>query len=136
MSLQEKHAEIISELEPFDDPTDRFQYLIDRAKSAPAFSDSERRAEFLVEGCTSQLWLICTFENGFCKIRVDADAVITKGIATLIADYFDGATPQEISTGDANFLATVGIDQHLSPNRRNGLSNLVAKIKAFAETCK
>lgn len=135
MSLREKHTAILAELEPFDDPQDRFQYIIDRAKAAPAFAPEERLPARLVEGCTSQLWLICTLENGVCHVRVDADAIITKGIATLIADYFDGASPQEILAGNADFLAAVGIDQHLSPNRRNGLSTLVAKIKNFAKTC-
>lgn len=136
MSLKEKHAAIIAELEPFDDPQDRFQYIIDCAKSAPSLPESLRREEFLVEGCTSQLWLVPAFENGVCRFQVDADAVIAKGIALLICNYFDGAAPEEIIADDADFLASVGIDQHLSPNRRNGLANLVAKIHAFAQSCR
>ena len=132
MTLKEKHAEILAELEPFEDPQDRFQYIIDCAKAAPAFPEELRRDEFLVEGCTSNLWLICSFENGACCFRADADAVIAKGIALLICNYFDGAAPEEILADDADFLASVGIDQHLSPNRRNGLAGLVAKIHAFA----
>ena len=132
MSLKEKHDEILAELAPFEDMQERFQYLIDRAKSAPALAAEHRVPANLVEGCTSQLWLVCRFEGGVCRIDVDADAVITKGIATLIRDYFDGAKPEEILSDDVNFLASVGIDQHLSPNRRNGLSNLVGKIHAFA----
>lgn len=135
MSLKEKHDEILAELEPFEDPQDRFQYLIDRAKAAPALDATHRVPANLVEGCTSQLWLVCGFENGVCKIDIDADAVITKGIASLIRDYFDGARPEEIVADDADFLASVGIDQHLSPNRRSGLSNLVGKIHAFAKSC-
>lgn len=135
MSLKEKHDEILAELEPFEDVQDRFQYLIDRAKSAPALDAAQRVPANLVEGCTSQLWLVCRFEGGVCRIDVDADAVITKGIATLIRDYFDGARPEEIVSDDADFLASVGIDQHLSPNRRNGLANLVGKIHAFAKSC-
>lgn len=135
MSLKEKHDEILAELEPFEDPQDRFQYLIDRAKAAPGLEPAHRVPENLVEGCTSQLWLVCRFENTTCKIDIDADAVITKGIASLIRDYFNDASPEEIIADDANFLASVGIDQHLSPNRRNGLSNLVGKIHAFAKSC-
>lgn len=136
MSLKEKHAEIIAELEPFEDPQERFQYIIDCAKSAPELPEALRRDEFLVEGCTSQLWLVPAFENGICRFRVDADAVIAKGIALLICNYFDGASPAEILADDADFLVSVGIDQHLSPNRRNGLANLVAKIHAFAKICR
>ncbi|MCD8283364.1 MAG: SufE family protein [Opitutae bacterium] len=135
MSLKEKHAEIVAELEPFDDPHDRFQYIIDRAKAAKEFPPELRRDELLVEGCTSQLWLICGFKNGVCHFECDADAIIAKGIALLICEYFDGATPSEIVADDADFLASVGIDQHLSPNRRNGLANLVARIHAFAKAC-
>lgn len=135
MSLKEKHDEILAELIPFEDPQDRFQYLIDRAKSAPSLGAEHRIPEYLVEGCTSQLWLLCRFEGGVCRIDIDADAVITKGIASLIRDYFDGASPEEIIADNVDFLASVGIDQHLSPNRRNGLSNLVAKIHNFAKSC-
>lgn len=133
MSLKEKHDEILAELEPFEDPQDRFQYLIDRAKSAPSLPEEMRVPANLVEGCTSQLWLVCRFENGLCRIDIDADAVITKGIASLIRDYFDGALPAEIVADNMDFLASAGIDQHLSPNRRNGLSNLIGKIHAFAQ---
>lgn len=136
MSLKEKHAEIIAELEPFEDPQERFQYIIDCAKSAPSLPEASRCDDFLVEGCTSRLWLVCSFEDGVCRFKVDADAVIAKGIALLICNYFDGATPAEIISDDADFLASVGIDQHLSPNRRNGLANLVAKIHAFAKNCR
>lgn len=135
MRLKEKHDEILAELEPFEDPQERFQYIIDRAKAAPSLDEKFRAPENLVEGCTSQLWLVCRFENGLCRFDIDADAVITKGIASLIRDYFDGAAPAEIVDDDADFLAFVGIDQHLSPNRRNGLSNLVGKIHAFAKSC-
>lgn len=136
MSLKEKHAEIVADLEPFDDPQERFQYIIDCAKSAPSLPEDLLRDDLLVEGCTSRLWLICSFKDGVCRFRVDADAVIAKGIALLICNYFDGASPAEIVDDDADFLASVGIDQHLSPNRRNGLANLVAKIHAFAQSCR
>lgn len=135
MTLKEKHDEILAELEPFEDPQDRFQYLIDRAKSAPSLPAEKRVPENLVEGCTSQLWLVFRFENGVCRLDLDADAVIVKGIASLIRDYFDGARPEEIVADNVDFLASVGITQHLSPNRRSGLANLVGKIHALAKAC-
>lgn len=135
MSLKEKHDEILAELEPFDDPQERFQYIIDRAKAAPALPASARVPANLVEGCTSQLWMIFRFENGVCRIDLDADAIIVKGIASLIRDYFDGARPEEIVSDNVDFLVSVGINQHLSPNRRSGLANLVGKIHAFAKSC-
>lgn len=135
MSLKEKHDEILAELEPFGDPQERFQYIIDRAKAAPDLPASARVPANLVEGCTSQLWILFRFENGVCRIDLDADAVIVKGIASLIRDYFDGARPEEIVSDNVDFLVSVGIDQHLSPNRRSGLANLVGKIHAFAQSC-
>ncbi len=135
MSLKEKHEQILAEFSPFEDAQERFQYVIDRAKDAPKLAPEFIRDEFLVQGCTSQLWLVCSFENKICKFRCDADALIVKGIAALVCDFFDGETPEEILENNADFLAAVGIDQHLSPNRRNGLANLVKRIHSFAKAC-
>lgn len=131
MTLAEKREALIAELEPFADHHERFQYVIDRAKSAPALPDNLKLDAFLIEGCTSNLWLVPSLEHGVCRFRCDADSLITKGVASLVCEFYDGAAPAEVAATDADFLATVGITQHLSPNRRNGLSNLVGKIRAF-----
>jgi cysteine desulfuration protein SufE len=131
MTLAEKREALIAELEPFADHHERFQYVIDRAKSAPALPDSLKLDAFLIEGCTSNLWLVPSLEHGACRFRCDADSLITKGVASLVCEFYDGAAPSEVAATDADFLAAVGITQHLSPNRRNGLSNLVGKIRAF-----
>lgn len=86
---------------------------------------------FLIEGCTSNLWLVPSLEDGLCRFRCDADSLITKGVASLVCEFYDGAAPAEVAATDADFLSAVGITQHLSPNRRNGLTNLVGKIRAF-----
>ncbi len=132
-NLQEKRAALIAELEPFADHHERFQYVIDRAKSAPGLPANLRLDVFLIEGCTSNLWLIPTTKNGRCHFQCDADSLITKGIASLVCEFYEGATTEEVAQTDADFLAEVGITQHLSPNRRNGLSNLVSKIRNFAK---
>jgi len=132
-NLQEKRAALIAELEPFADHHERFQYVIDRAKSAPGLPANLRLDVFLIEGCTSNLWLIPTTKNGRCHFQCDADSLITKGIACLVCDFYEGASVAEVAQTDADFLAEVGITQHLSPNRRNGLSNLVSKIRNFAK---
>ena len=133
MNLNDQRARLIAELEPFADHHERFQYVIDRAKTAPALPAELKLDTFLIEGCTSNLWLIPTIENGVCHFRCDADSLITKGIASLVCEFYEGATAAEVAATDADFLATVGITQHLSPNRRNGLANLVGKIRAFAK---
>ena len=131
MNLAAKRAQLIAELEPFGDHHERFQYIIDRAKTAPGLATALKLDAFLVEGCTSNLWLLPSLENGACRFRCDADSLITKGIASLVCELYDGGSPQEVAATDANFLAEVGVTQHLSPNRRNGLTNLVGKIRAF-----
>lgn len=133
MSLAEKRRALVEELGMFDDPHERFQYILDRAKTAPALDPKYRVPELLIEGCTSNLWLVPSHEGGSCRFRSDADSMITKGIAALVCDYYDGATPAEVAATDADFLGEVGVTQHLSPNRRNGLSNLVGKIRAFGK---
>jgi len=132
-NLQEKRAALVAELEPFADHHERFQYVIDRAKSAPSLPAELKLDVFLIEGCTSNLWLIPTIKNGRCHFQCDADSLITKGIASLVCEFYEGATTEEVAQTDADFLAEVGITQHLSPNRRNGLSNLVSKIRNFAK---
>ncbi|NBV79862.1 MAG: SufE family protein [Verrucomicrobia bacterium] len=133
MGLADKRAQLLAELEPFGDHHERFQYIIDRAKSAPNLEAALKLDAFLIEGCTSNLWLVPSVDQGVCRFRCDADSLITKGIASLVCELYDGASPQEVAATDANFLAEVGITQHLSPNRRNGLTNLVGKIRAFGQ---
>ncbi len=135
MTIAEKRQSLLDELSPFEDPHERFQYIIDRAKTAPGLAAQYRIPELLIEGCTSNLWLYPEFKDGLCIFRADADSVITKGIATLVCEFYSDATPAEVLAAEADFLGSVGITQHLSPNRRNGLSNLVAKIHAFARHC-
>ena len=135
MTIAEKRQELLDELSPFEDPHERFQYIIDRAKSAPGLTEQYKIPALLIEGCTSNLWLYPEFKNGSCAFHADADSVITKGIATLVCEFYSDSTPAEVLATEADFLGAVGITQHLSPNRRNGLSNLVAKIHAFASHC-
>jgi cysteine desulfuration protein SufE len=131
-TLAQRREALVAELEPFADHHERFQYVIDRAKSAPALSAELKLDAFLIEGCTSNLWLVPSLEAGRCHFRCDADSLITKGVASLVCEFYDGAPAAEIAETDADFLSTVGITQHLSPNRRNGLTNLVGKIRGFA----
>jgi cysteine desulfuration protein SufE len=131
MSLADRKAALLAELEPFADHHERFQYIIDRAKTSPALPADLKLDIFLIEGCTSNLWLVPKVENGKCFFWCDADSLITKGIATLVCDLYNEATPAEVAATDSDFLSQVGITQHLSPNRRNGLTNLVSKIRGF-----
>ena len=131
MSLADKRRALVDELSMFDDPHERFQYIIDRAKTSPGLEAKYKIESLLIEGCTSNLWMLPEFEKGVCRFSSDADSMITKGIAALVCEYYDGATAAEVAASDADFLGEVGVTQHLSPNRRNGLTNLVGRIRAF-----
>ncbi len=136
MLIEEKQKELVEELSIIEDPQERLAYVIDRARGEPGLSEAYKIEQFRIEGCVSNLWLVPAFDNGLCSFKADSDAVITKGIANLLTTLYSGCTPDDIMSHQPDFLAEVGITQHLSPNRRNGLSNVWAKIKTFAELCK
>ena len=135
MSIEQKRDQLIEELMPFEDPLERFSYVIDRAKDAPGLEDEYKIETFLIKGCISQLWVFPKFENGACFFQADSDASITKGTATLLCELYSGETPEEIIRLEPDFLSEVGITQHLSPNRRNGLTSVRDKIKSYAQHC-
>ena len=83
----------------------------------------------------SQLWVVPAYQGGLCNFRSESDSAIVKGIASLLCDFYSDAKPEEIVKTDADFLGDVGITQHLSPNRRNGLSRIVESIQRFAQSC-
>ncbi|MEO0795957.1 MAG: SufE family protein [Verrucomicrobiota bacterium] len=135
MTLTEKRDELVEDLSIIEDPQERFAYIIDNARNLPGLTDEFKVEAFRIEGCQSQLWLVPRFENGLCQFSTDSDAVITKGIAGLLTELYSGFPPEDILAVEPEFLAEVGITQHLTPNRRNGLSNVWKKIQAFAQHC-
>ncbi len=135
MSLEEKRARIVEDMSFLPDRFERFTYLVDYGRNEEQFSGELRTDTFRVEGCQSQLWLVPAFRDGLCHFRADSDSSIVKGIASLICDYFSGESPETILSGDIRFLEEVGVDQHLSSNRRNGLGQVDERIKRFAQSC-
>lgn len=135
MSIEEKRDALVDELSPFEDHFERFAYVIDRAKSHPPLDEQFKIDTFLIEGCLSQLWIFPEFKDGKCVFTTDSDAAITKGTAALLCELYSGETPENVIALEPEFLGEVGITQHLSPNRRNGLTNVRKKIKAYAELC-
>lgn len=135
MTLAEKKQALVDELMIIEDPQERFAYIIDEARSAPSLTDDLKIDAFKVEGCQSQLWLVPRFEEGNCFFSTDSDAVITKGIAGLLTNLYSGFPPHEIVEHEPDFLAQVGVTQHLTPNRRNGLAGVWKRIRSFAEAC-
>lgn len=120
----------------FGSPQELFEYIIMKNKSATPLEKQFKTEEYLVKGCVSSLWLVPSFEDGKCRFKSDADSIITRGIAALVCSLYDGLTPDEVLAFDPSFLEELGISAHLTPNRRNGLSQLCKKITAFAESKK
>jgi cysteine desulfuration protein SufE len=133
MSIEEKRDQIVEELMPFEDHLERFTYIIDRAKSLDSLDEEYKIETFLIKGCVSQLWIFPQFKEGKCQFKADSDATITKGTAGLLCELYSDETPEDIVRLEPDFLADVGITQHLSPNRRNGLTGVREKIKAYAQ---
>lgn len=133
MSLESKKRAVMKELQGMADPQDRTAYLVLLGKRLAPLRVDEKVDEHLVKGCLSKLWFVAEMNNGKCYFRVDSDSRVVKGIAGLLCEIYSGSTPEEIIHVDPGFLGEVGITQHLTPNRRNGLSRLWDKIRVFAE---
>ena len=135
MTLKEKQASLVEEITLIPDPYERLGYIVERGKKAAGLPEELHIDNFKIEGCMSQLWVVPEFRDGRCFFRSDSDSAIVKGIAELLCTFYSNTEPEEVLGNQADFLGDVGITQHLSPNRRNGLSRIVASIQRFAESC-
>lgn len=135
MILEERKAALVEEITLIPDPYERLGYIVERGKNAAGLSEDLQMDSFKIDGCMSQLWVVPEFREGQCYYRSESDSAIVKGIASLLCDFYSGAKPEEVVATDADFLGEVGITQHLSPNRRNGLSRIVESIQRFAKSC-
>ena len=134
MTLQEKQEDIISEFEIYDDWMDKYEYIIDLGKDLPIIDENLKTKGSLIEGCQSQVWLESTVENGLMRFTADSDAIITKGIIGLLVRVLDGESPAEVAKADLYFIDKIGLHEHLSPTRSNGLASMVKKMKMSAIT--
>ena len=132
MTLAEKKSDLIERLSFLDTAQDRLQYIMEASRKQPHLPPELRTEETRVQGCLSNLWFIPEFREGRCYYRTDGDSQIVRAIAGLLTDFYSGAEPADILRHDPTFLSEVGITQHLSPNRRNGLGRLWEKIRDFA----
>lgn len=135
MKLKEKESALIESLQLIPDAYERLAYLVEFGKNIPKLADSLKLDSFKIEGCLSQLWIVPEFRENKCFFQSESDSAIVHGIAGLLCDFYSDQAPSEILNNDASFLGEVGINQHLSPNRRNGLSKIVQSIHHFAESC-
>jgi len=133
MNLAEKQAQLVAELSPLKNGQDRLALLVSRAKSLPAFAPELRTGDHLIPGCLARLWLITRFEDGKCFFACDSDSLIVKAIAGTLCELYSGQPSAEILAHHPDFLAPLGISQHLTPNRRNALARVWETIRQFAK---
>ena len=132
MTIQEIEQQIISEFANFDEWLDKYSYLIELGKDCPVIDEKDKTENNLIKGCQSRVWLSCQQRDGHLYFAADSDAVITKGIISLLIRTFDGQTPQDILDADLSFIDVIGLKEHLSPTRSNGLTSMLKQMKMYA----
>lgn len=132
MTIAETEQQIIAEFSNFDEWLDRYAYLIDLGRECPQIDEKDKTEQNLIKGCQSRVWLSCTNDNGHLHFKADSDAVITRGIISLLIRALDGHTPQEVLDAPLSFIETIGLKEHLSPTRSNGLTAMVKQMKMYA----
>ena len=132
MTINELQDEIISEFSDFDDWMDRYSYLIDLGNSVPALEEAQKVPENLIDGCQSRVWIVADYDGDVLNLRADSDAIIVKGIISLLLRVLSGHKPQEILDTDLYFVEAIGLKEHLSPTRSNGLVAMIKQIRIYA----
>lgn len=132
MTLLETENEIISEFSMFDDWLDKYEYIIDLGKSLDSFPESSKTDEKLIKGCQSRVWLDWKTEDGKLYFQADSDAIITRGIISLLIRIYSGRTPEDILASDFSVVEKIGLKQNLSPTRANGLLSMIDTIRSAA----
>ncbi len=132
MTLQEKKEQIIEEFSMFDEWLDKYEYLIELGKALAPYPEEKKTDDRLIKGCQSRVWLDAQMSGGALVFSADSDAVITRGIISLLVSVYSGRTPQEILSDDFSFLETIGLKENLSPTRANGLLSMIETIRKKA----
>ena len=132
MTINEQQDEIIEEFELFSDWMDKYENIIEIGKELPLIDPKYKIPEKLIKGCQSSVWLQPEFTGGLVHFTADSDAIITKGLISMMVRVLSGHTPQEIVDADLYFINTIGLQNHLSPNRSNGLLAMLGQMKAYA----
>ncbi len=132
MTAEEKIKRLTQRFSVLEDWTDRYALLIDLGKSLPLLPDAEKDENLLIKGCQSRVWIKAELKDGLVYFKADSDAVITKGLAALLLEVFSGQSPQTILDTPLDFLEQIGLREHLSPTRSNGLNDMIKQIKLYA----
>lgn len=132
MTLIEIESSIINEFSAFDDWMDKYNYLIELGREVPEIDEQFKVPNNLISGCQSKVWLHAQFRDGKIYFTADSDAVITRGLVSLLIRVLNGRTPDEILEADMEFIEKIGLKEHLSPTRSNGLTSMVKQMKLYA----
>ena len=132
MTINEIQDEIIEEFEGFDDWMDKYQMLIDLGNDLEPLPEQYKTEQNLIDGCQSRVWLVADYEEGVIKFSAESDALIVKGIVSLLIRVLSGHTPQEILDTELYFIDEIGLKEHLSPTRSNGLLAMVKQMRMYA----
>ena len=132
MTINEIQSELVDEFSMFDDWMERYEYMIELGKSLPMIDSQYKKEENLIKGCQSKVWLHAELEDNKIVYTADSDAIITKGIVSILIRTFTNQSPSEILSADTNFIDEIGLKEHLSPTRANGLVSMIKQIKLYA----
>ncbi len=135
MTIDELQKEVIEEFLEIDDWMDRYQMLIDLGEEQEPLPEEEKTEQNLIDGCQSRVWLVCEERDGRLVFRAESDALIVKGIVALLVRVLSGHTPQEILDADLYFIREIGLTDHLTPTRSNGLLAMVKQMRLYALAC-
>lgn len=133
MTIEQRQQEIVAEFADIEDWMDRYGYIIDLGNALPPLPDELKTPDRLIEGCQSRVWLDADIDReGRVHFRADSDAIIVKGIISLLVSVLDSRTPDEILDADLHFIDEIGLSRHLSPTRSNGLLAMVKQMRVYA----
>lgn len=132
-TLEEAKEAVMETFSMFDEWLDKYEYLISLGKDLEPFDDALKTDDKLIKGCQSRVWLDCKESDGRLFFKADSDAIITKGIISLLIGIYSGRTKKEIAGDDFGFVEQIGLRENLSPTRANGLASMIATIKKFAD---
>jgi len=132
MTIKEIQEEIIDEFSMFENWEERYQYMIDLGKSLPLINDQYKTEDHLIKGCQSRVWVHSEMEGDKVVFTADSDAIITKGIIAILIRVFSNQNPKDIIEADTAFIDEIGLKEHLSPTRANGLVSMIKQLKMYA----
>jgi len=132
MTISDRQKELIEEFSIFEDWMEKYEYIIDLGKDVEGVKEEDKSEDNLVRGCQSRVWLVPSFEEGKLHFEADSDAIITKGIIAILIRVYSNQSPKAILNANTDFIDKIGLKEHLSPTRANGLVSMIKQIKMYA----